>query len=98
VAFISKGPVVLTPGGWRTLETFYGKANSTVAYFRLPSGVRIKVRYGYGSWFGFDRQKQTLDGESQKTLSVSGWVGYARMQAYTDHQVQLSWELAIAGP
>ena len=72
MALIERGPVELTPGGWRTLERFVGKVSSTTAFFRSPAGVRIKVRYGDGSFLGFDRQKQTLDGASQKTLSVLG--------------------------
>jgi hypothetical protein len=98
MALIERGPVELTPGGWPTLERFVGKVSSTPAFFRSPAGVRIKVRYGDGSFLGFDRQKQTLDGASQKTLSVSGFVGVARMQASTDRARSLSWEIAIGGP
>lgn len=98
MAPIERGPVELTPGGWRTLERFVGKVSSTTAFFRSPAGVRIQVRYGDGSFLGFDRQKQTLDGASQKTLSVSGFVGVARMQASTDRTRSLSWEIAIGGP
>ncbi len=98
MALIERGPVELTPGGWRTLERFVGKVSLTTAFFRSPAGVLIKVRYGDGSFLGFDRQKQTLDGASQKTLSVSGFVGVARMQASTDRTRSLSWEIAIGGP
>jgi hypothetical protein len=97
MTIIGRGPITLAPGSWRTLETFYGRVSTTVGYFRDPAGVRIKVRYGYG-WFGFDRQQQTLDGINVKNLTVSGWVGYARMQARSDQAVSFSWGIAVASP
>jgi hypothetical protein len=65
-------------GTWRTLEWFWNQ--KATAFFRLPAGARIKVRYGYG-WLGWDSQKQTLDGTAYKRLAV-GWgaVAYARIQ------------------
>ena len=51
----------------------------------LPFSKRLlarksRVRYG-GGWFGFDRQKQTLNGRDFKKLEVGlGSLGYARMQ------------------
>jgi hypothetical protein len=94
---IERGPVELPADSWKTLESFWGKVSATTAFFRLPAGVTIKVRYGYG-WFGFDRQKKTLDGQAPKTLGVSGWVGYARMQARSPRRVPISWSIEIAGP
>jgi hypothetical protein len=47
---------------------------------------------------GFDRQKQTLDGITSKTLRVSGRVGRARMQARSSRETQISWEILISGP
>ena len=67
--------VDLTKGGWRTLETLIGASRS--ASFLNPAGAQIKVRYGAG-WFGFDRQKQTLDGVNTKTLSVGSTSSLAR--------------------
>lgn len=64
-------PVDLQPGGWRTLETFVGKIPRTVATFRLPRNVKLKVRYGFG-WFGWNRQSTTTDGQSDRRLVVSG--------------------------
>ena len=65
-------------GDWRTLETFWNATGK--GYFLHPARAQIKVRYGVG-WFGFDRQKQTLDGIHTKTLSVNGGsVLVARMQ------------------
>ncbi|MER3425202.1 MAG: hypothetical protein C4293_20235 [Nitrospiraceae bacterium] len=48
----------IATGGWRTVESFWSARGT--AFFRAPAGARIKVRYGVG-WFGFDRQKQTLE-------------------------------------
>ncbi|HEX8136495.1 MAG TPA: hypothetical protein VF544_02785 [Pyrinomonadaceae bacterium] len=65
-------------GSWRTLETFWNV--TTTAFFRLPAGAQIKIRYS-GWWFGVDRQKQTLNGENVKRLVVSRWsVFTARIQ------------------
>jgi len=57
-------------GDWRTLEIFWNV--TTTAFFQLPAGAQIKIRYS-GGWFGVDRQKQTLNGESIKRLIVSRW-------------------------
>jgi hypothetical protein len=65
-------------GDWRTLETFWN--TSATGYFYFPAGAQIKVRYGVG-WFGYDSDKQTLDGLSTKVLRVGGAsVLRARMQ------------------
>jgi hypothetical protein len=65
-------------GSWRTLETFWNV--TTTGFFRAPAGAEIKIRYS-GWWFGVDRQRQRLDGESTKRLVVSPWsVFTARMQ------------------
>jgi len=63
---------------WRTLESFWNV--TTTGFFRAPAGAEIKIRYS-GWWFGVDRQRQTLDGQSIKRLVVSRWsVFTARMQ------------------
>ncbi len=68
----------ITSGGWRTVEWFWNARGT--AFFRAPAGAQIKIRYGVG-WFGFDRQKQTLNGRDYKKLEVgSASVAYARMQ------------------
>ena len=64
----------VTSGDWRTLEWFFG--GSGTAFFDAPRDAQIKVRYGVG-WFGFDRQKQTLDGNTIKRLVV-GRSSFAR--------------------
>ena len=61
-------------GGWRTLEWFFGGTGT--AFFEAPPEAQIKVRFGLG-WFGFDSQKQTLDGHTRKKLTV-GRSSYAR--------------------
>jgi hypothetical protein len=66
-------------GDWRTLETYWNATGH--AFFQSPKGAEIKVRYGAGSIFGKDRQKQKLDGENTKKLEVGAFsVLYARMQ------------------
>lgn len=70
----------IVSGAWRTVEFFWNAQGA--AFFRLPAGAQIKVRYGLG-WFGFDRQKQTLIGTDYRKLSVGlGSLGYARMQVW----------------
>ena len=91
------GPVMLPPGDWRTWESLYGKVGSPTATFRQPREVRIKARYGFG-WFGFDSQSQNTDGQHDKSLSVSGWVFRARMQARVSKETVLSWVLITEGP
>lgn len=91
------GPVELAPGAWRTLETFVGKVASTTAVFRVPGGVRLRLRYGFG-WFGFNRQKAVTDGQHDKRLTVSGWVGRARMQARVSQPTALAWQRITEGP
>ncbi len=92
-----RGPVELAPGQWWTLESFTGKAPSTKAFFRLPGGVQLKVRYGVG-FFGYDSQETTTDGINEKVLSVSGWVGRARMQARVNRTAALEWRLIVESP
>ena len=70
--------VRVTRGGWRTLEWFFGATGEPVAEFLGPAGAQIKVRYGV-SFLGFDRQRQTLDGDTVKRLSIGTPIG-ARMQ------------------
>src|SRR5688572_2743421 len=70
-------------GDWRTLESFWNV--TTTAFFRHPSGARIRVRYGGGWPFSSNKQNQTLNGETIRTLSVGrGSLVYARMQMRVD--------------
>lgn len=91
------GPVDLEPGGWRDLEVVYGKIPQIVLSFRVPAGVKIRVRYGYG-WAAWNRQVQTTDGTSVKTLQVDGWVGRARLSAKVKRETELSWMRITPGP
>lgn len=67
-------------GSWTTLEWFWNTTGT--AFFREPRGGIIKIRYGVG-WFGWNSQRQTLDGNTIKKL-VAGRasVAYARMQIH----------------
>jgi hypothetical protein len=68
-------------GSWRTLESGWN-ANFWVS-FLLPQSSQVKVRYGGGWPFGWDSQKQTLNGESVKWVKVTrSSVAYARVQVY----------------
>jgi len=59
----------VTAGDWTTLETYW-HTNATL-FFQGPAGAQIKVHVGGGWIFGYDTQKQTLDGSHIKTLSIS---------------------------
>lgn len=89
--------VFVTEGGWRTLETFFNA--SGVGVFKDPSGAQIKVRYGIGS-FGFDRQKQTLNGETDKRLDIGkgGSIARARMQMKVNQDTEVTYTLILPGP
>ncbi|MEM7381087.1 MAG: hypothetical protein AAF361_07800, partial [Bacteroidota bacterium] len=82
-------------GKWRTVERFWNSKG--VAYFKVPEGARIKVRYGI-KWFGKDRQKQTLDGVNNKVLSV-GWgsLAFARMQVKVSESQIITYEVFPGG-
>ena len=82
----------ITSGGWRTVETFWNAAGT--AFFKAPAGAQIKVRYGGGGWFGFDRQKQTLNGNDYKKLTVGlASLGYARMQVQVSQTTDVTYDV-----
>jgi len=89
--------VFVTSGDWRTLETFFN--SSGIGVFEDPAGAQIKVRYGVG-WFGFDRQKQTLNGETEKRLDVGkgGSFARARMQIKVNQSTEVTYTLILPGP
>lgn len=91
------GPVELTPGPWWTLESFIGKVGRTTFVFRAPAGVHVKVRYGVG-FLGWDSQRQLTDGQNDKRLTISGWVGRARIQAGVHQTLTLEWTRLTEGP
>jgi len=81
----------ISSGNWRTVESFWNAKGT--AFFQAPAGAQIKVRYGIG-WFGFDRQKQTLDGVEYKKLVVGlGSLGRARMQIRVAQTADVTYDL-----
>jgi hemolysin activation/secretion protein len=66
-------------GDWRTLES--GWNVHFFMHFIQPLGAQVKVRYGIG-WFGWDSQKQTLNGQTTVKLEVTegSSKAYARVQ------------------
>ena len=78
-------------GKWRTLESFLG--GRSTAFFRNPAGATIRIRYGIG-WLGKDSQKQVLDGNIHKALSVGKWSFIrARMQIKVKNDTELTYEM-----
>jgi hypothetical protein len=77
-------------GDWRTLATIWNA--SAIARFVGPAGASVKIRYGVG-WFGWDSQKQTLDGFNLKQLSVSktASVSRARIQIRVPASGWITW-------
>jgi hypothetical protein len=82
-------------GSWRTLETLWNAEAG--ALFRLPAGAQIKVRRGVG-WFGWDTQKQTLDGINTKNLSVGKSYIPSRMQMKVSQSTYVTYTYCPVGP
>ncbi|MGE0680061.1 MAG: hypothetical protein AB7P69_03990 [Candidatus Binatia bacterium] len=82
-------------GSWRTLETLWNAGAQ--GFFRLPAGAQIKVRRGVG-WFGWDTQKQTLDGVNTKSLSVGKSLILSRMQMKVTQNTYVSYTYCPVGP
>ena len=82
-------------GSWRTLETLWNAAAQGL--FRLPAGAQIKVRRGVG-WFGWDTQKQTLDGINAKSLSVGKSYIPSRMQMKVNQSTYVTYTYCPVGP
>ncbi len=81
---------LVSKGAWRTLESGW-KAQFWVSFF-MPSTSQIKVRYGGGWPFGWDSQKQTLDGNNVKVLQVTNSsLVYARIQVYVQQNCEISY-------
>ena len=85
-------------GDWVTLETYW-HTDATLT-FLAPAGAQIKVRYGGGWIFGWDSQKQTLDGVHAKTLSVSQTASIlvARAQIKVPRDTFVTYSEARTGP
>ncbi len=76
-------------GDWRTLESFWNV--TTTAFFVHPAGAEVKIRYS-GSWFGVDRQRQTLDGLNPRRLAVGKWSALtARVQILTSQDATVTY-------
>lgn len=85
----------INSGDWRTVESFWNAQGT--AFFRLPAGARIKVRYGVG-FLGFNRQEQVLDGSSFKKLEVGfGSVAVARMQIRVSQSTDVTYDVYPGG-
>ncbi len=82
-------------GSWRTLETLWNVAAR--GHFRSPAGAQIKVRRGAG-WFGWDTQKQTLNGETIKLLTVDKSVIPSRMQMKVSQSTYVTYGYCPVGP
>jgi hypothetical protein len=65
--------------------------------FRLPAGAQIKVRRGAG-WFGWDTQKQTLDGINAKSLSVGKSYIPSRTQMKVNQSTYVTYTYCPVGP
>ena len=99
---LAANPVVRTKfvkaGDWVTLETYFH--TSATLTFQSPAGAQIKIRYGGGWIFGWDSQKQTLDGLHAKTLSVSQTAStlVARVQIMVPRDTFVTYSEARPGP
>ena len=88
---------VVKAGGWRTLESGWN-ANFSCRFLH-PAGARIKIRYGDGSFLGRDSQKQTLDGQNAKTVSVGkASLAYARVQMQVQRDSEVTYTYIATGP
>ena len=84
-------------GDWRTLESGWNATFS--CRFRAPAGATVKVRYGDGRWLGRDSQKQSLDGITDKLLSVGkGSLAYARVQIRVPQDTDVTYTYITVGP
>jgi hypothetical protein len=85
----------LTSGRTHTVESFWNA--SATAFFREPAGATINVKYGKG-WFSVNRQQQTLDGQTYKSLSVGGGsIGYARMRMKVPVATDVTYDVYLGG-
>jgi opacity protein-like surface antigen len=88
--------VFVTEGAWRTRNVL---ERVRCGGFEDPAGAQVKGRYGVG-FSGFDRQKQTLDGETDKRLDIGkgGSSARARMQMRVSQDAEVTYTLILAGP
>ncbi len=84
-------------GKWRTLETHWSRAKIKF-FFRGPRGAKIRVKYGVG-WFSKTRQKQTLDGNNVKTISIGTWgLTRAKIQMKVSVDSNVTYDIQAIGP
>jgi len=84
-------------GAWRTLESYWNVSGRTL-FFNAPAGVQIRLRYS-GWWTAVTRQQQTLDGVTDKKLTVGRWsLLTAKAQAKSSQDVQLRYAEGAEGP
>ena len=82
-------------GDWRTVEIFWNAEGT--AFFKLPAGASIKVRYGVG-FLGINRQRQTLNGSDYKTLSVGiASISRDRMQVKVSQTTDVTYDVYGGG-
>ena len=82
-------------GDWRTVESFWNAEGT--AFFKLPAGASIKVRYGVG-FLGINRQRQTLNGSDYKTLSVgTASISRDRMQVKVSQTTDVTYDVYGGG-
>ncbi|REL33433.1 hypothetical protein DYD21_11720 [Rhodohalobacter sp. SW132] len=89
--------VFVKAGKWRTLETHWSRAKIRF-YFRNPPGAKIRARYGFG-WLSKNRQTQTLDGSSEKKISIGTWgLTRAKVQMKTLNDSNVIYDVEVIGP
>lgn len=81
----------LPSGKTQTVESFWNATGT--AFFRAPAGASINVKYGKGR-LSVNRQKQTLDGQTIKRLSVGkGSIVYARMRVKVPNSTDVTYDV-----
>jgi hypothetical protein len=85
----------LSGGTTHTVESYWNA--SAIAFFRLPKGAKINVKYGIGR-FSINRQEQILDGATYKKLSVAkGSVVLARMRVKVPQTTVVDYDVYLGG-
>jgi hypothetical protein len=86
---------IVKAGDWRTLESGWN-ANFHIRFFE-PRSAQVKVRYGVG-WFGWDSQKQTLNGQTAVQLQVTSGASkaYARVQIKVSANISVTYTYIAA--
>jgi hypothetical protein len=81
----------LTGGTTGTVESFWNTTGTP--FFREPAGATINVKYGKGR-FSVNTQKQALDGNTVKKLSVGkGSVVLARMRVKVPRTCEITYDV-----